>query len=207
MVFYGLALNAGSLPGSVYFNSSISSLCDFVGYITCPLYLANKRLGRRWSNAGFLIFGAVCVGLSTLLLEIDQACDDFNALQICAIVLAYGGRYFMSAIFGVVYVYSCEIYPSEIRSTGYALNSLGARIAGMMSPWVLATADYYSWLPGATFAVLAFVSGIAAMWLPETLGQPLLTTLEEAEEYYENKNRAAEKDEGKVNTVYTSSGE
>ena len=45
------------------------------------------------------------------------------------------------------------------------------------------------------------------MWLPETLGQPLLTTLEEAEEYYENKNRAAEKDEGKVNTVYTSSGE
>ena len=59
----------------------------------------------------------------------------------------------MSSIFGVVYVYSCEIYPSEIRSTGYALNSLGARIAGMLSPWVLSTANYYSWLPGATFSI------------------------------------------------------
>ena len=80
------------------------------------------------------------------------------------------------------------MYPAEIRSTGLAVNSFGARVAGILSPWVLSLVGVKSWLPGAIFTVLGVVSGSLAFLLPETLDQPLLTTLDEAEKFYQGES-------------------
>ena len=43
-----------------------------------------------------------------------------------------------------------------------------------------------TWLPYIIFGVLGILQVITVFWIPETLGVPMLTTLEEAEEFYKN---------------------
>jgi hypothetical protein len=45
-----------------------------------------------------------------------------------------------------------------------------------------------TWLPYIIFGVLGIIQVITVFWIPETLGVPMLTTLEEAEEFYKNVN-------------------
>ena len=73
------------------------------------------------------------------------------------------------------------------------MNSFGARVAGILSPWVLSLVNVQSWLPGAIFTVLGVVSGGLAFLLPETLDQPLLTTLDEAESWYQKNSENGQK--------------
>merc|ERR1712071_605550 len=145
---------------------------------------AGNWWGRRRTNAIFMILGGLSCGISTLALEL-QSCDDYDALEIIGQVFAYVGRFFIGCTFAIAYIYSCEIYPSEVRSTGLAINSFGARVAGFLSPWVLSMVSIKTWLPGLVFTVLGVASGCFAFMLPETRGQPLLTTLDEAEDYYQ----------------------
>ena len=39
-------------------------------------------------------------------------------------------------------------------------------------------------MPYIIFAILGILQVVSVFWLPETLGVPMLTTLEEAEEFY-----------------------
>ena len=45
-----------------------------------------------------------------------------------------------------------------------------------------------SWLPYLIFGVLGLIQVISVFWIPETLGVPMLTTIKEAEQFYENQS-------------------
>lgn len=60
--------------------------------------------------------------------------------------------------------------------------SMMARVGAMVAPMVLLTGDYIPWLPGFIYGGAPILSGVAAMFLPETLGSPLPDTIQDVED-------------------------
>jgi len=88
-------------------------------------------------------------------------------------------------IFLVLYVYSSEVYPTVVRSTGIAFCIASGRIGAMTSPLVYekfyeATGNFSAFF--FFTGLITFLSGLAACALPETFGQKLQDTADDLEE-------------------------
>uniref|UniRef100_A0A8C6LW82 Solute carrier family 22 member 16-like n=1 Tax=Nothobranchius furzeri TaxID=105023 RepID=A0A8C6LW82_NOTFU len=55
------------------------------------------------------------------------------------------------------------------------------RVGSVVAPFCVYLADVWIYLPQLIVGILAFIIGVLTLLLPETLGKPLTTTLEEAE--------------------------
>lgn len=60
--------------------------------------------------------------------------------------------------------------------------SMMARIGAMVAPMVLLAGDHIHWLPGFIYGGAPILSGVAAVFLPETLGTHLPDTIQDVEE-------------------------
>merc|ERR1711937_529573 len=78
-----------------------------------------------------------------------------------------------------------ELYPTEIRTRALGFGSLCGRLGGMLGPQIFKIQKFISWLPGVIVAGFAVIAASLSFSLPETVGKPLLQSLEEAEVYYE----------------------
>ena len=70
------------------------------------------------------------------------------------------------------------LLPSASRAIGIGMCSVASRIGGIISPLVLLWGRN---VPSIVFGCSAIVAGILVFFLPETKGQKLPQTLEEAE--------------------------
>lgn len=61
------------------------------------------------------------------------------------------------------------------------LGTMIARLGGIVAPLIQMTADYYLHLPLIIYGLCPILSGIAACFLPETLGVPLPETIQDVE--------------------------
>ena len=52
MVYYGLGLNAGNLPGDIYMNTAISATIDLIAHIIFPFFMDWPKLGRKYTITG-----------------------------------------------------------------------------------------------------------------------------------------------------------
>lgn len=76
---------------------------------------------------------------------------------------------------------TAEMLPTLIRSGGVGTFSTFSRFGALLAPFVPLLKPIYSFLPLLVFGSFAFISGVLATTLPETLGQKLPDTIEEAE--------------------------
>ncbi|KAM5166789.1 solute carrier family 22 member 16 [Callospermophilus lateralis] len=93
------------------------------------------------------------------------------------IVIVIIGKLAIGSAFGLIYIYTAELYPTFIRSTAVGSGSMAGRVVSIVSP---------------------FTKEIAKTWivLPETTGKPLATTWEEFEQL-EAKEKSYHKTKGK----------
>ena len=57
-----------------------------------------------------------------------------------------------------------------------------ARVGAMVAPMVQLLGDYIPWLPGLIYGGAPIISGVAALYLPETLGINLPDTIQDMED-------------------------
>ena len=98
--------------------------------------------------------------------------------------LMFAGKFGISGSFAVVWIYASELFPTDIRTNGLAMGSMAGRIGGIISPQINNFYETIPWLPPLIFGALCVMGGVAIFLLPETLGKPLLNTIEEANAYY-----------------------
>lgn len=63
----------------------------------------------------------------------------FSALEPLTIALALVGKLGPAGAFGVIYVFSAELYPTVLRNAGMGASSCVARFGGMAAPYVAKT--------------------------------------------------------------------
>ena len=47
------------------------------------------------------------------------------------------GKFAVAGSFGFVYLYTAELFPTQVRNLGVGVTSIGARIGGILAPMVL----------------------------------------------------------------------
>ena len=81
-----------------------------------------------------------CLGLAifSFLLSDETVSDEDHAkYSQCRMIFAFIAKFGISGQFGLVYVYTGELYPTSIRGIATGSCSAGGRIGGILSPeWV-----------------------------------------------------------------------
>lgn len=168
--YYVFSLGSVSLGGNQYVNLFL------VGLVELPSYLigcfAMDRIGRKNTCAPALLLGSFACILIIVLP---------NNIQALTIALSMIGKFSIAIAFGLIYLYTCELYPTIIRSLAVGSGSMMCRVGSVVAPFCVYLADVWQYLPQLIVGILAFIIGVLTFLLPETLGIPLSSTLEEAE--------------------------
>lgn len=91
------------------------------------------------------------------------------------------GKLGITAAFGTVYLYTSELLPTSCRTAALGISSMCGRVGSIASPYIATLGDSTGPIvPLAIFGVNAFVSGLLILFLPETLGRELPSTVQEA---------------------------
>ncbi|XP_018550045.1 solute carrier family 22 member 16 [Lates calcarifer] len=168
--YYVFSLGSVNLGGNQYINLFLAGAVELPSYLVgC---FAMDRIGRKKTCAPALLLA----GVACMLIIVVPA--DIEAL---AIALCMTGKFAIAIAFGLIYLYTCELYPTIIRSLAVGSGSMMCRVGSVVAPFCVYLADVWIYLPQLIVGILAFVIGVLTMLLPETLGKPLTTTLEEAE--------------------------
>ncbi|XP_018584714.2 solute carrier family 22 member 16 [Scleropages formosus] len=168
--YYVFSLGSINLGGNQYVNLFLAGAVELPSYMVACF--AIDRLGRRKTSASALLLGGlVCM----LIIVVPTAVDAL------AIFLSMTGKFAVAIAFGIIYLYSCELYPTVIRSLAVGSGSMMCRIGSVVAPFCVYLSDIWIYLPQLIVGVLAFTVGLLTLLLPETLGKPLMSTLQEAE--------------------------
>ncbi|XP_012722825.2 solute carrier family 22 member 16 [Fundulus heteroclitus] len=176
--YYVFSLGSVNLGGNQYVNLFLA------GAVEVPSYLvgcfAMDRIGRKKTCApALLLAGVACMLIIVVPPEIESL----------AIALSMIGKFAVAIAFGLIYLYTCELYPTVIRSLAVGSGSMMCRVGSVVAPFCVYLADVWIYLPQLIVGILAFIIGVLTLLLPETLGKPLPTTLEEAESLGHNPSK------------------
>ncbi|XP_028277141.1 solute carrier family 22 member 6 [Parambassis ranga] len=169
--YYGLSMDLQKFGVDIYLIQVIFGAVDIPAKVVITVSMS--FVGRRPSQCGALIIAGVTI-LINLLVPYDK-----QTVRTC---LAVVGKGCLAASFNCCYLYCGELYPTIIRQNGMGWASMMARVGAMVAPMVLLTGDYIPWLPGLIYGGAPILSGVAAIFLPETLGSPLPDTIQDVEE-------------------------
>ncbi|KAM6983379.1 solute carrier family 22 member 6 [Tautogolabrus adspersus] len=169
--YYGLAMDLQKFGVNIYLIQVIFGAVDIPAKVVITVTMS--YIGRRPSQCGALIVAGVTI-LANLLVPYDK--------QTVRTSLAVVGKGCLAASFNCCYLYTGELYPTIIRQTGMGWVSMMARVGAMVAPMVLLMEDYRPWIPGLIYGGLPILSGVAAVFLPETLGSPLPDTIQDVED-------------------------
>lgn len=166
IVYYGLSLSTSSLGGNIYVAIFLSGLVEVPANLLAVFGI--QWFGRKPNLCGLLILGGVaCFG--TLIVSPGTA----------RTAIAMTGRFCITATFGIIYVYSGEIFPTPVRSAGIGLCSVSSHIGAILSPIFLLLGDYWAPLPLVVFGSSSIIAGLLVVFLPETKGRRLPESIAE----------------------------
>ena len=137
-------------------------------------FLLLDCIGRKFT----LLFNLMCSGLFFILLDLCIPVTGTN-------VFLFFLRSFTNAAFVTSYVYTTEVYPTQIRTLAGGLCSSMSRVGAMSTPFVaqVLIPDYSVLVALLVYMSVSVAGGIASAVLPiETRGRGLLQTVEDESE-------------------------
>ncbi|GJQ83491.1 hypothetical protein Trydic_g19283 [Trypoxylus dichotomus] len=155
-------------------NCSFSWICcTFVYYgLTLHSVSISGRIGRRFTLApSYILSGIAC--LSFIFVP-----DDNTNLKLLLFLL---GKFFVTISYTVLYMYTTEMFPTNLRHSLLATCSMFGRFGSMVAPQIPLLVRVWDSLPLFLFSVMACSSGLLCLLFPETNNAKLPDTIEEAE--------------------------
>ncbi|XP_014670267.1 PREDICTED: organic cation transporter protein-like, partial [Priapulus caudatus] len=126
LVYYGLSLNTNGLGGDPYVDFILIGAVEIPSYTFCLLTL--DRLGRRPVLCLIMLLGgAACILVGFIP-------EDLHWLTV---TLAMVGKFGISGSFASIFIYTGELLPTPLRSTGTGIASMMARVGGIVSPFAV----------------------------------------------------------------------
>ncbi|XP_037791597.1 solute carrier family 22 member 5-like [Penaeus monodon] len=166
--------------GVVFLGVTVLSSNFFLSHFVLSLSeLPSNGLGWVWTHylgrrctciLSFLTTAAFCVA-ATFCLE-----DKWVMLAVAACI-----RLFSTQLIYIATIQSAEIFPTPIRSTGFAWMVVWGMGAMIATPYILHS-EYGESFPYWFLASLLLLCAFLGIFLPETIGLPLPQTFQDAEE-------------------------
>uniref|UniRef100_A0A182MNT6 Major facilitator superfamily (MFS) profile domain-containing protein n=1 Tax=Anopheles culicifacies TaxID=139723 RepID=A0A182MNT6_9DIPT len=178
MVYYGLTLNSVTLAGDKYSNFIFITLAEIPPSLAINFIL--NRFGRRKTQCGSLLLSGVFCLLALTALK------DITWLNVSLFLMS---KMAISLSFSTLYIYTAEIFPTNLRQSFISFCSMVGRFGSMLAPQMPLLQTLWAPLPMVLFGSVAVLSGILILEFPETTGVTLPNTLEEAIELHTRRSR------------------
>ncbi|KAK7469899.1 hypothetical protein BaRGS_00036119, partial [Batillaria attramentaria] len=137
-----------------------------------------RTIGVFVTIAGLgLIASSVCLHFEGDWNGTFYSSDKLSHLKTVATVFALTGKFGIGGSFNTLFLYTPEIFPTNIRNRALGITLVAATIGSMIAPYSSALADVAIWLPGAIFGVCSFIAAFMVRALPESRGRELPQTL------------------------------
>ncbi|XP_032885142.1 solute carrier family 22 member 5-like [Amblyraja radiata] len=169
--YYGLSLSTPNLNGNAYLNCFFSAAIEVPAYTAAWLLL--QRLGRRFSLSGALFLGG------GVLFFIRLVPSDLSALTTTLVMV---GKFVITSAFSIVYVYTAELYPTVVRNMGVGVSTMASRTGSIISPYFVYLGAYNELLPFILMGGLTILSAVLVLFLPETINNSLLETIDQMQD-------------------------
>ncbi|XP_055946789.1 organic cation transporter protein-like isoform X1 [Argiope bruennichi] len=171
-MYYALSYNTNDLAGSPYLNFFVAGFIEFPSYAL--VFWGIKKWGRRSTLLSCMMAGAVS---SAALLFVP------SNLPWLINTFAMVGKFCFTGSFGLLYLYTTEVFPTGVRNATLGSCSMCAHVGSILAPFLrdLGKATH-SIVPNMLCTVFALTSGALTLLLPETRGLDLPDTLQEGED-------------------------
>ncbi|GFQ65411.1 organic cation transporter protein [Trichonephila clavata] len=172
-MYYGLSFNTNDLAGNPYLNFFVAGALEFPSYAL--LFWGIKKWGRRPTLVTLmLVGGAACVAIVPVPSDLPWLSTSF----------AMAGKFCVTGSFGLLYLYTSELFPTVVRNVTLGSCSMCARVGSILAPFVreLGKATHPA-VPNVLYGLLALTSGLLALLLPETRGENMPDSLEDGENF------------------------
>ncbi|KAG8251871.1 hypothetical protein J6590_070995 [Homalodisca vitripennis] len=171
--YYGISQNATYLSGgNRYATFLLVSLVEVPAYIASLWIPDWSFLGRRGTNAwSFFVAGVSCLALMFV-----SSAPDYQWLSLILFLVA---KFASTMTITVIYLYTAEVFPTEVRHSLLSTCSMFGRIGSILSQQIRLVELYVD--PNLVFGVVSLIGGVLALTCPETLGTKLPDTILEAE--------------------------
>ena len=186
-IYYALSLNVQDLGGNLFVNFCISGVVEIPSIILCIYAL--KTSGRRiiLSSSMIGLFFASAASVPFFFLNFEYAVAT-------RVSLAMMGKFAATIAFTLNYLYSTEIYPTEIRQVGLGINSAASRLGSMLSPFIRELNEFtHVSVSMGVFALTSLLNAALVMMLPETKDCNIPDTIEQVEAQGRALQRVAER--------------
>lgn len=171
LVYYGLSLGVGSLPGNPFLILFINAVVELPSYVTVIILL--DKLGRRSITSFLMLLGGTCCIVAVHMTK--------GSTLTTTIVMM--GKLFIAGSFAVIYNYSAELFPTVVRNSAMGLGSMCARLSGALTPLISLLDAFDPKVPAIIFGVVSIVSGLWTLFLPETMNRKMPESLEDGENF------------------------
>ncbi|KAJ8315124.1 hypothetical protein KUTeg_007274, partial [Tegillarca granosa] len=129
MAYFGLSYNVGRIAGDLYVNFLLAAIVEFIGYVLCLILSA--KCGRKPVTVGSLVLaGLGIIGCIFTTLHSNETS------QWGTVALSLVGKCGVSIAFANIFVYTPELFPTNVRSFVTGCCNTGARIGTLISPYI-----------------------------------------------------------------------
>ncbi|GAB5578008.1 solute carrier family 22 member 8 [Prionailurus iriomotensis] len=168
--YYSLAMSVAEFGVNLCFLQLIFGGVDFPAKFIH--FLSINRLGQHSTLASGLLLAGGCI-LALIFVSSDS--------QTLRTALAVFGKGMLVQLLQLPLPLFDRAVPHGHSQTGMSIGNLGAHMGSMMAPPVKITGEWQPFIPKVVFGTITFLGGRAALFLPETLNQPLPETIEDVE--------------------------
>jgi len=168
--YFGLCLTATELSSDPFTSFILSAVVEVPSFVLTFWLL--DSWGRKPVCGLSMVLGGIC------LLPAAYTAGPAR------MVLSLAGKFFVTAAFAMIYIYTAELYPTGIRSSAFGICSAMARIGSIAAPQVAfyLPAIAFKELPLIIMGISVLLGGLlTVIFLPETKGTTLAETVEDVE--------------------------
>ncbi|KAM9337191.1 solute carrier family 22 member 13-like [Symphorus nematophorus] len=161
MLYYGLSLNVGSFGVNIYLTQFIFGIAEIP--VNLSLILIQNFGRRKCQSCSLFLGGAACLVVLAIPKDLPAVVTTIAVLGKCA----------ATASFSTAYAYTAELYPTILRQNGVGINSMCARVGGILAPLIRLLETYHYTIPMLIYGIIPIAAGGFCLLLPETLNVEL----------------------------------
>ncbi|XP_076228645.1 organic cation transporter protein isoform X2 [Nomia melanderi] len=170
-VYYGLSLNSVAFAGDKYVNFILVAIVEIPAYFLT--WFMTDYVGRKVTlSSSFLLSGVFCLAIQFV---------PSGSWSFVPLILYMGGKWCITMSFSTVYIYTAELFPTNMRHSLLGICSMTGRMGSILSPQTPLLAQVMPELPLILFGCMGLSAGLLSLIFPETLGTKLPDTVCEAE--------------------------
>ncbi|XP_069136847.1 organic cation transporter protein-like [Argopecten irradians] len=181
LVYYAISLTTSALSGNRFVNFFLIAIVEYPAVFL--EYLLLNRIGRRKTCILFHVIAGTALTVSTICMTVSGG---VGAIGVTSLVFNLVGKFGITGSYSSIFLYTPELYPTNLRNAGFGITGSISKIGGMLAPFAGPLMDYIRWGPGAISAALCLIAVYLLRFLPETKGYELPTTIEELKTWYKD---------------------